>query len=152
MGNTAKPVVIKKQEGTYRADRDIAKRPVDEALSQLPKPIPGMNKDEVKWWKYYGPELIRKKLITQDSLIAFAGLVHHTAEFFRYKKYIEKNGDTFGNEFPRIRPEVNLKNQEWKMVLECMREFGMTPASSMKVPTGNSDYNEILNILGDKIL
>ena len=111
-----------------------------------PKPIPPdcpawIKPEGKKLWKQLMPELERLGLMTIVDGGAFAAACQSWAEYVGYLRVLKKNGETYEytNKFGATnimpRPEVAMKDRALANYRAFCAEFGLTPASRVRLGT-----------------
>lgn len=147
-----KPQEIHKQEGTYRADRDLNKDVVFDKIESIS--APAIIKGEAKkafdilvnelGLNGYG-------LLTTLDATAIILLADAYGEYLNVSKIIAKEGVTiedYNNRkviVQKAHPLLGYKRQLFRDITAMLKEFGCTPASRSKVefkPSSQSDDND----------
>lgn len=138
-GRPPKPTNLKVLEG------NPGKRPLS-VNEPKPKPIPPkcpawMAPEGKKLWKRLMPELERLGLMTIVDGAAFEAVCQNYATWVKCEKHLKKYGLTMKlytkarDEYEIPRPEVAIGQKALKSVHTFMTEFGLTPASRVKLGT-----------------
>jgi P27 family predicted phage terminase small subunit len=145
-----KSVEQKKQEGTYRADRDTGVK--IEALDKMPAPDPKLNlsKEAKGLWYTYGNQLIYNGLMTFLDLVTFGRYCKLYDTALAMHKDIDDNGPFQRTQsgYEQVRPCVGLLSNCESEMLKIEDRFGLSPVSRTKVTVKKQDEeNDLTKIL-----
>lgn len=141
-GRPPKPTTLKVLEG------NPGKRPLPK---NEPKPRPispkcpsWLDREAKKLWKQLMPELERLGLMSIIDGAAFEAVCQNYATWVKCEKYLKKQGMTFETDTGYItqRPEVAIGQKALKAVHTFMTEFGLTPASRVRLGTKASSEED----------
>jgi P27 family predicted phage terminase small subunit len=108
--------------------------------AQIPAGIPqkphGLPRDVAKWFAHYASMLSEAGLATCLDQIAVLRLAETTAEYFRLHKHILKNGIMVRRPsgVMVLSPVYHARLAAGARELRLLAEFGLTPASRVRVP------------------
>ena len=126
-GSPAKPIALKKAQGTYRPWRDS-----DDVHPETKAHIPTSLTDGAKAeWKRLAPELERLGLLTGNDVAAFAAYCECYATVKEATRTLKKEGLTVGN---RAHPAVKIRQEALLTMRQYLREFGLSPSSRARLP------------------
>ena len=128
-----KPDVLKKIEGTWRADRSNPNEPEFDATNiQVPDHFNPAEK--AKWFEMV-PMLIRAGVMTDADVYAAEMLVQKFVEWQAAQVMLHETSPIVRspNGFPMVSPYFSISEKLGKEVRQLLAEFGMAPASRSRV-------------------
>ena len=146
MGRLKKPTALKKQEGTFRSDRDGNKLELPSSMPVLPDYI----SDQAK--TYYlatASKLHKMNLINDVDDTALVLLAEAYDDYRKAKDYIDKHGDVYsvtnqaGEILWKMHPKARIMSESWLRVKKMLSEFGLTPSARAKL---NAVENKIISL------
>lgn len=157
MARPRKPTALLESEGAYRKDpqrkRERGNEPQFTRGCECPKHLKGV---ALAKWRELFEELDRLNMLQRVDASALEAACIAYAEAVAADAQIAKTGLTYtvsdvaGNEIPRKRPEVEIRNTAWMRYKAFATEFGLTPASRSRLGTGKSDKPTTLSELLDR--
>lgn len=150
-GPAKTPAAVKKQRGTYRADRDAG---VEIAAGEPPMPS-WLSAEAQVLWRELAPQLVRENLLTPIDGVVFALLCDTWGTFlacrdwingdcermFAENKRYDKEGEEIGSSVYQ-HPIVSVWHKSRNDLLRLSREFGMTPSSRSGMRLGQQETDE----------
>ena len=142
MGKGRRPVPdsLKMIRGTFRKDR-VNKNAPNPALV-CPKPSKSLNDKEQKVWDELAPMLFNLGVLTEMDIVALTLLCRDIAMYRECLAIVNKEGMVIkmvgsqGQTVLKVNPSYTIQRQLAGDILQMLREFGMTPASRMKIVVG----------------
>jgi P27 family predicted phage terminase small subunit len=139
-GRNRIPEEVKKERGTWRADR-AGFDPTTTKPAKVPSPPAGLNDLEKKYWRKLAKDLHGMNVLADSDLHQLKILVEHLALADVYKKDIYQNGhkleliNTRGDEKIVPNPTVTAYGMISKTIITMFQQLGLTPASRAKAAT-----------------
>jgi len=136
-GRRPVPDSLKMIRGTFRKDR-VNKNAPNPALV-CPKPSKSLNNKEKKVWNELAPMLFNLGVLTEMDVVALTLLCRDLAMYQECIATIKKEGRVIkmvgsqGQIVHKVNPCYTIHRQLADSILQMLREFGMTPASRMKI-------------------
>lgn len=146
MGRLKKPIALKKQEGTFRKDRDGQKLDLPASLPILPDYI---SDDAQSYYLGIASKLHKMNLINDVDQTALVLLAEAYDDYRKAKEYIDKNGDVYsvtnqaGEILYKLHPKARIMAESWGRVKKMLSEFGLTPSARAKL---NAVENNIISL------
>ncbi len=119
------------------------KRPINKNEPQPEAKRPRMPRwlgGKAKWaWKELVPLLEDMRVLTVADKKALELLCDAYQTYRDARQVVIEEGSVYsyvnreGDEIFKIRPEVHIAQESWKMVRQMLQEFGLTPAARTKV-------------------
>ena len=131
------PDSLKMIRGTFRKDR-VNKNAPNPALV-CPKPSKSLNDKERKVWNELAPILYDVGVLTEMDVVAMTFLCRDIAMYQECIAIVKKEGRIIemvgsqGQIVRKVNPWHTIQRQLADSILQMLREFGMTPASRMKI-------------------
>jgi|GEM_PF-1120750 len=113
--------------------RSLADVPADE-LGKAKMPA-WLTKGGRAFWRQYAPDLERRGLLTALDQSAFAMLCEAWAQLREIDEQIDRDGQVIAGPRggKRLHPLSGVRNRTYRMVVEGMQSFGMTPSSRARI-------------------
>jgi len=139
MGKGRRPVPdsLKMIRGTFRKDRVNKNAP--NPVHVCPKPSKSLNDKERKVWNELAPILYDVGVLTEMDVVALTLLCRDIAMYQVCIATIKKEGRIIemvgskGQTIRKVNPCYTIQRQLADSILQMLREFGMTPASRVKI-------------------
>lgn len=132
-----KPTALKILDGTNRKDRANAAEPRPEVLDPASPAPAWLSPRAQEAWTDILPLLSSMRVATNADPAAFAMLCDALGEYIDARQVVISEGATYWTrgkvEMLRSRPEVTIASEAWRRAKMMLTEFGMTPASRVKV-------------------
>ena len=144
-GPAPKPTEIKKQQGTWRADRETPDEVRPAGTAQCPVWLEPEAQIE---WQRLAPELERLGLLTSVDQAAFAAYCSAYARWVAAELMVREEGMTFvtNNGYIQQHPAVGISTRALEQMKGYLQQFGMTPASrarlTSQVPGGKASEQD----------
>ena len=148
MGRPTKPTVVKKAQGTLRADRTVDE---PDLPPEIPAPPEHLSEPARAFWNAYGPLLFDMRVLSKADWAALEQLCEAHAEIIEIRRRIRELGGTVyetvsgasfdedsgtaigGTVMRRPHPEVSQLSDLTRQLRGWLSDFGLTPASRSKV-------------------
>jgi P27 family predicted phage terminase small subunit len=147
-GRPRTPDAIKKAQGTYRKDRALNGVEPD-PITQIPEPPEGLDEYGIKEWYAKATQLVAIKMISDADLGALFALCNEFQNYIAAEAICKKNARFYAlkDEAGKVKcwmihPAHTVAQQHLKAYQSLCNEFGMTPASRVKLPEGVKDPRE----------
>jgi len=146
MGRLKKPIELKKQEGTFRKDRDGQKLDLPSSLPVLPDYI---SEDAQNYYLGIASKLHKLNLINDVDQTALVLLAEAYDDYRKAKQYIDEHGDIYsvtnlaGELLWKKHPKSQIMTDSWSRVRKMLSEFGLTPSARAKL---NAVDNKIISL------
>ena len=146
MGRLKKPIALKKQEGTFRKDRDGQKLDLPSALPSLPDYI---SEEAQTYYLGIASKLYKMNLINDVDQTGLVLLAEAYDDYRKAKQYIDKHGDVYsvtnqaGEILWKKHPKAQIMAESWSRVRKMLSEFGLTPSARAKL---NAVENKIISL------
>lgn len=151
-GPPKKPKALKRQQGTYRPNRD-GNAPVIPP-GDLPVAPEGLHEAALAEWHRLAPLCQSAGILTGGDALAWLLMFSELSDWMRMRDECEgaKFLESYANGTFGANPLFKLKNQSASQVLRYLREFGLTPASraGMNLGTANAEEDDPLKLLMDE--
>jgi len=143
-GPKPKPSVLKKLQGTYRADRVVPNEARFDVPIRMPSPPEELSEDGAKLWRSVGKMLLHAGLYTAGDFIALELMCMaygrmKEAERLMADEMVLKSAQ--GGYYQS--PYLSIVNRSWEMVRSMLAEFGMTPAERTRVMSTGDNHREV---------
>jgi len=131
------PDSLKMIRGTFRKDRVNKNAP--NPVHVCPKPSKSLNDKERKVWNELAPILYDVGVLTEMDVVALTLLCRDIAMYQVCIATIKKEGRIIemvgskGQTIRKVNPCYTIQRQLADSILQMLREFGMTPASRVKI-------------------
>jgi len=139
-GRIPVPDSLKMIRGTFRKDRVNKNAPNPAPVR--PKPSKSLNDKERKVWKDLAPMLYDLGVLTEMDVVAVTLLCRDIAMYQECIAILKKEGRVIkmigsqGQIVRKVNPCYTIQRQLADSILQMLREFGMTPASRVKIVVG----------------
>lgn len=135
----------KKNKGTFQPIRAENQSDIV-PLSRMPV-VPDWICDEGKGiWREYGPNLLRKGLLSEQDLFSFETLCHNWGMYKKLIIEMAKGNDTptivQPNGIEGINPKLKAAHECLKIGNELAKHFGLTPATRKLVPAKKDEVSD----------
>jgi P27 family predicted phage terminase small subunit len=151
MGNKApngvkKPLELKEQDGTKRADRDPANPPT--VTKGLPEPPEWLSEEAAASYRSLARTLENMGVGAREDVFSLSLLCSEFADYLKLKETLDREGYVYEAETDRggkqlkKRPEADLVQVKSNFILKALKEFGLTAASRSKLETGGDKKEE----------
>ena len=136
-GRIPVPDSLKMIRGTYRKDRVNKNAPNPPLV--CPKPSKSLNEKERKVWNELAPMLYDVGVLTKMDVVALTLLCRDIAMYQECIATLKKEGKVIkmigsqGQIVRKVNPCYTIQRQLSDGILQMLREFGMTPASRMRI-------------------
>ena len=146
MGRLKKPIALKKQEGTFRKDRDGQKLDLPPSMPVLPDYI---TESAQNYYLATVSKLVKMNLINEVDETALVLLAEAYDDYRKAKAYIDKHGDTYsvtnqaGEILWKLHPKARIMSESWGRVKKMLSEFGLTPSARAKL---NAVENKVISL------
>ena len=144
-GRPRTPDKIKKANGTYRKDRAVDRAEPDPIL-KMPEPPEYLGEVGRAEWNAKVPHLVSMKLISDADLGALGALCNEFQNYIEAEAVCKKNARYYPvkDEGGKVKcwlmhPAHTTAQQHLKAYQSLCNEFGMTPASRVKLPENRED-------------
>ena len=152
-GAIRKPTVMKKLEGTYRADRAVKNEPEPEVI-KIPPPMPeGLNIYGQREWEKMTLELSKIGLLTTidtSQLAAYCNEIgnYWEAEFQRRKVIVREDTDE-GKEAAAMfyKNYFDMAQKHLKSAQTIAMQFGFNPVSRSKISVPQKKEDDAFDAL-----
>tara|TARA_R100001443_G_scaffold88974_1_gene95378 strand:- start:1530 stop:1988 length:459 start_codon:yes stop_codon:yes gene_type:complete len=152
MGRLKKPIALKKQEGTFRSDRDGNKLELPSSMPILPNYISEAAK---KYYLATASKLYQMNLINDVDETALVLLAEAYDDYRKAKDYIDEHGDTYsvtnqaGEILYKMHPKARIMSESWLRVKKMLSEFGLTPSARAKLNAVEDQVITLDDLLND---
>lgn len=105
----------------------------------LPDPPPHLNEVARELWFKLGKTLVRMRLVTEADFMSLAALCADYSLYLECSQILADEGyycET-STGYKALHPLVTVRNQSIDRVLKISSQYGLSPASRMKLKTGN---------------
>jgi P27 family predicted phage terminase small subunit len=144
-GRPRTPDKIKKAMGTFRKDRALNGIEPD-PIGEVPEPPDYLDEYGQAEWRSKASHLVAMGLISEADLGALAALCNEFQNYLAAEAACRKNaryyavlGDDKKVKYWGVHPAHTTAQQHLKAYQSLCNEFGMTPASRVKLPDGQVD-------------
>jgi len=152
MGRLKKPIALKKQEGTFRSDRDGNKLELPSSMPILPDYI---SKSAQSYYLATASKLVKMNLINDVDETALVLLAEAYDDYRKAKDYIDEHGDTYsvtnqaGEILWKMHPKARIMSESWLRVKKMLSEFGLTPSARAKLNAVEDQVITLDDLLND---
>lgn len=144
-GHNRKPRQLKVIQGTFRPDRNPKNEPQVPALTDVPKPPPGLNRWARRMWKELTPHIVDNGVLTVVDLPAWEACCQ---QYGLYRELLDAITHVRTDDGKRVRrsvaaylagrnsqtiPEYTAMRQAFSQFKTYLEQFGLTPASRNRV-------------------
>ncbi|MCL4822052.1 MAG: phage terminase small subunit P27 family [Vicinamibacteria bacterium] len=137
MARPPKPTQQKQDQGTLRAHRERDKAPEPPPLLEVPPTPAGLCDVGRKTWAHYAPLLVGRRFLTTGDLLLLEMLCREWARYLDLAADVARDGASIETATgPKRNPAAIEMNAAFKNALACLRDFGLTPSSRVRVRGG----------------
>lgn len=143
-GPPAKPTALKVLEGNPGKQRLNRNEPMPPALDAVPEPPERLLPEAKDEWARLAPVLQKLRLLTEADLGAFSELCQNYAYYLITDRRILEHGDPgvtalqkTPSGYVQQHPLLSLRRQYYELWRKGLLDFGLTPASRVRMTTGD---------------
>lgn len=142
------PIAIKKQRGTYRADRDMGKIEL-KSMDSIPLPPDTFNEWQKDEWMKICTTLYNTGVLHEVGLFIIEIYVRESDLYLKCINEIETKGyyvdivDAKGNKTTKKSPAVDVANLAFSKIMNIAGHFGFTPASATRIKAPGNNKEDI---------